>query len=140
MPPKSKPNASHRENKRAFDSVIRHMRKSGRPWMAPSHAVNLSAGGKGGSPNPAKPTMVEFWADIFLAIAAAIPKDIDLVKYHLAYTLYDSEDDIECELHAQELLGNRRHSVEQRLGAEFIKRGIFPVQSRGYFYCPRRAR
>jgi hypothetical protein len=84
--------------------------------------------------------MVEFWADIFLAIAAAIPKDIDLVKYHLAYTLYDSEDDIECELHAQELLGNRRHSVEQRLGAEFIKRGIFPVQAKGYFYCPRRAR
>lgn len=113
----------------------------GKPTLGHVGAVNV-AGGGGGKPaakNPAKPSMVEFRADVFLAIGAACPKDIDMVKFHLAYTLYDSEDALDRELHAQKILHDRRHSVEQRLGAEFIRRGIFPVQGRGYFYAPRKS-
>jgi hypothetical protein len=96
--------------------------------------------GSGGSRNPAKPTTVEFWADAFIAIRAACPRDIDMVTFHLAYTLFDSEDAIEQEKHADRLLGGRRHSVEQRVGEEFLKRGLFPVMGRGYFFSERKVR
>lgn len=130
----------YRRNKLAFDSVMGHMRKIGRPWMSPSRALDMSKVGHGGVRNPAKPTPVEFWADAFLAIRAAIPRDVAPVRFHLTYLLYDSEDKIEIEKHADKMLGGRRHSVEQRVGEEFIRRKIYPVQGRGYFYSERRAR
>lgn len=83
---------------------------------------------------------MEFWADAFLAIQQACPKDVDLRRFHRAYTLYDSEDVIDIEKHAQKVLGDRRHSVEQRVGAEFIRRKIYPVQGKGYFYAVREVR
>lgn len=133
---KQKPKVNHSGNKRAFDAVMNFLRRLGRPLMSPSHAVNPERVG-GGERNPIKPSPVEFRADVFLAIAAACPSDIDMKKFHLAYTLYDSEDVIEREKHAHKILGDRRHSVEQRVGAEFIKRKIHPVQGKGYFYAPR---
>lgn len=114
------------------------MKKIGRPWMSPSRALDMANIGSGGSRNPAKPTTVEFWADAFLAIRAACPKDVDMVSFHLAYTLFDTEDAIEQEKHADRVIGGRRHSVEQRVGEEFVRRGIFPVQARGYFFCERK--
>lgn len=130
-----------RKNKEAFDGVMNHLRRMGRPTLGHVGAVNVQAqsGGKPAAKNPAKPSMVDFWADVFLAIKTAVPKDIDLVKFHIAYTLYDSDDVIDRELWAQKVLHDRRHSVEQRLGMEFLRRKIFPVQGRGYFYSPRRA-
>lgn len=135
-----KAKVNHSGNKRAFDAVISQMRRIGRPWLSPSHAVNPERVGSGGSRNPAKPTTVEFWADVFLAIKASCPRDVSMVKFHLAYTLYDSEDVIDNEKHAHRILGDRRHSVEQRVGAEFIKRKIYPVMGKGYFWAPRIAR
>lgn len=129
---------NYRRNKLAFDSVLNHMKRIGRPWMSPSRALDMANIGSGGSRNPAKPNTVEFWADAFIAIRAACPRDIDLKVFHLAYTLFDTEDAIEQELHAEKLLGGRRHSVEQRVGEEFIRRRIYPVQGRGYFYSERR--
>lgn len=128
------------KNKEAFDSVMNHLRRMGKPTLGHVGAVNIRAqsGGKPAAKNPAKPSTVDFWADVFLAIKAACPRDINLVQFHIAYTLYDSEDAIDREKHAQKILHDRRHSVEQRLGAEFIRRKIFPVQGRGYFYSPRR--
>ena len=130
-----------RKNKFAFDSVMGYLRRMDRPYSQPLIAVNaerrLGGGSSATERNPAKPTLLDFWCDVFRAIKVSIPKDIDMVKFHIAYTLFDSEDYIECELHAQEILHDRRHSVEQRLGAEFIRRKIFPVQGRGYFYAPR---
>jgi hypothetical protein len=139
---KSKKPKEFAKNKRAFDGVMRHVRLLGRPWLSPSHAVNPESVGSGGSRNPAKPNSVEFWSDVFLAVKATCPKDITLVRFFLAYVLGDADvdDDIARELHAQKSLGDRRHSVEQRVGAEFLRRKIFPVQGRGYFYAPRRAR
>ena len=130
-----------RKNKAAFDGVLRHVRMLGRPLLGASHAVNPESGGKS-SRNPAKPNLVEFWSDVFLAVKATCPRDITLVQFFLAYVLGDAdvEDDIARELHAQRTLGDRRHSVEQRVGCEFIRRGIFPVQNRGYFWCARKGR
>jgi len=128
------------KNKAAFDSVMNQLRRMGRPTLGHVGAVNIQAqsGGKPAAKNPAKPSMVDFWADVFLAIKVAVPKDIDLVKFHIAYTLYSSDNPIDQELWAQKILHDRRHSVEQRLGAEFIRRGIHPVMGKGYFYAPRR--
>jgi len=137
---KQKAKVNHSGNKRAFDAVMTYLRRMDRPLLSPSRAVNPERVGSGGSVNPAKPNLVEFRADVFLAIGAACPSDIDMVKFHLAYTLYDSEDDIDREKHAHKLLGDRRHSVEQRVGAEFIKRKIYPVQGKGYFYAVRVSR
>lgn len=137
---KAKPN--HGGNKRAFDGVLSHVRLLGRPWLSPSHAVNPESVGSGGSRNPAKPTPVEFWADVFLTIRDACPRDISFVRFFLAYVLGDADqdDEIAREMHAQKTLGDRRHSVEQRVGAEFIRRKIYPVQGKGYFYAPRQWR
>ncbi len=128
-----------RKNKEAFDGVMNHLRRMGKPTLGHVGAVNIQAqsGGKPAAKNPAKPSMVDFWADVFLAIKVSVPRDIDLVKFHIAYTLYDSEDALDRELHAQKILGDRRHSVEQRLGAEFLRRKLHPTQGRGYFYAPR---
>lgn len=129
-----------RKNKAAFDGVLKHVRLLGRPWLSPSHAVNPES--VSGSRNPAKPNPVEFWSDVFLAVKATCPKDITLVQFFLAYVLGDADvdDDIMRELHAQRTLGNRRHSVEQRVGCEFIRRGIHPVTGKGYFWAPRSRR
>jgi hypothetical protein len=144
MPQKKKqlPKKEFAKNKRAFDGVMNHVRLLGRPWLSPSHAVNPESVGSGGSRNPAKPNAVEFWSDVFLAVKATCPKDITLVRFFLAYVLGDAdvEDDIMRELHAQRTLGDRRHSVEQRVGAEFLRRNISPVQGKGYFYAPRSRR
>jgi hypothetical protein len=140
MRPKQKSSSKrrdYRQNKTAFDSVLSHLRKIGRPWLAPSHALNPEAVG-GGARNPAKPSTVDFWADVFIAIKASIPRDIDLVIFHIAYTLYDSDEAIDRELWADKKLGGRRHSVEQRVGEEFVKRNIFPVAE--YFRAERKAR
>jgi hypothetical protein len=131
----------YRRNKRAFDSVLRHVRRIGRPWLKPSKAINPeNIGSGGGSMNPMKPTTVDFWADVCRAIKTACPKDVSLVKFHLAYTLFDSVEAIDIEQHAHKTLGDRRHSVEQRIGAEFIRRKIWPVQGKGYFYALRKKR
>lgn len=131
-----------RKNKAAFDGVLKHVRLLGRPWLSPSHAVNPESAGSGGSRNPAKPNPVEFWSDVLLAVKATCPKDITLVRFFLAYVLGDADidDDIERGKHTYKLLGERMHSVEQRVGAEFIRRGIHPVQGKGYFFSPRKER
>lgn len=133
---KAKNVPDYRKNKKAFDTVMRHLRMIGVPTLGHVGAINPE-GGRSSARNPVKPTMVEFRCDVFMAIKDSIPRDISLIDFHLAYTLYDSEDEIEREKHAQTILHDRRHSVEQRIGAEFVKRGIYPVQGRGYFYAPR---
>jgi hypothetical protein len=130
------------KNKKAFDSVMGYLRRMGQPQLGPVGAVNPERAGSGNASakNPAKPSMVDFRCDVFMAIKAAMPRGVNLVDFHIAYTLFDSDDEIERNVHAEKVLHGRCHSVEQRLGAEFIRRKLFPVQGRGYFYSPRRAR
>lgn len=121
------------KNKQAFDRVMAHVRNLEGSMVGSIGAVQLGGSG-GGSKDLVKPTPVDFRCDVSKAIKAKCPKDISLVAFEEAYLEYDSEDAIEREMHAQKVLGNRRHSVEQRVGEEFIRRGIFPVQGKGYFF------
>jgi hypothetical protein len=108
------------------------------PTLGHVGAINPEAqsGGKT-SVNPAKPSTLEFKCDVYLAIQAACPKNVSLVDFCIAYLLFDSDDEIERNVYALKILGPRCHSVEQRVGAEFVRRKIFPVQGKGYFYAPR---
>jgi hypothetical protein len=135
MQKKKKQPREYRKNKKAFDSVLSYFRK----FMVSTIGASKPMGGGGKtSPNPTKPSVIDYRADVMKAVSAKLPKDVPLSKFLAAYVLYDSEDSIERELHAQKVIGDRRHSVEQRLGEEFIRRGIFPVQGKGYFYTLRR--
>jgi hypothetical protein len=123
MNQKRKPK-DHRKNKRAFDSVMSHLRKCSTSTLGASKLPGSS--GKS-SPNPVKPSVIDFRADVMKAVTARLPKDISLEKFVEAYVDFDTEDDIEREVHAQKILHDRRHSAEQRCGDEFILRGIYPV-------------
>jgi hypothetical protein len=131
---------AYRQNKKAFDRVMRHVRKLGQPFLSPSHAVNPEAPGGGGSRNPAKPNLVEFWSDVLLAVQATCPKDVSPFRVIYAYMYVDMGDEIEQGKYAYKILGTRMHSVEQRIGEEFLRRGIYPVEGKGYFWCQRRGR
>lgn len=73
----------------------------------------------------AKPLPSEFRCDVERVVEALVA-----TKYHLhfwaAYTWYDSDDALDREMFAQKMLGDRRHSWEQRLGAKFIEIGLHP--------------
>jgi hypothetical protein len=111
------------KQKRAFDQVLEAYRNSRAHNGLGS--VNLTVSKGTTCLDPAKPNMPEFRADVECVVEALVA-----VKYHLwfwaAYSWFDSTDAIERELFAQRLLGDRRHSWEQRLGARFIETGIYP--------------
>lgn len=122
MKPKKKvPNFA--KQKRAFDEVLAAYRQSR------SHnglgSANLSASKGATAQDPAKPNMSEFRADVETIVEALVA-----VKYHpwfwAAYSWFDGDDDLEREMFTQRLIGDRRHSWEQRLGGKFIEVGLFP--------------
>jgi hypothetical protein len=84
------------------------------------------------SPNPAKPSSIEFRCEVDLAVKSKL-KGATLARFRAAYVLYDSDDSIEREMYAHKILGNRRHSIEQRIGAEFMRRKL----DKGYFHVVR---
>jgi hypothetical protein len=87
--------------------------------------VNLAPSKGTSTPDPAKPIPSEFRADVERTVEVVVS-----VKYHqwfwAAYSWFDSTDDLERECFVQRLLGDRRHSWEQHLGAKFIEFGLFP--------------
>lgn len=123
---KPKKTTAYRENKKAFDTVITHLRRMERPQLGPMGAVNLSRSSSPSMRNPVTPNAVEFRCDVLLAINAAMPKGVNFLRFEIAYLYYDSDDVIEQSKYAQKILGGRIHSVEQRIGAEFIRRKIWP--------------
>jgi hypothetical protein len=124
------------KNKKAFDDVLNHLRRIGSPKLGPLGAMNFAkVGGSPSAKNPIAPNAVEFRCDVMLAIRAAMPKGVSLAKFVQAYLLWDSEDAIEQNVFAQKIMGGRVHSVEQRIGAEFVRRGIWPEAA--YMYPPR---
>jgi hypothetical protein len=111
-------------------------RRMDRPLNGPPGAVNLGGGsGAPSSKNNVAPTLVEFRCDVLLAIKASMPRGVKLSNFFLAYLLYDSEDELERNTFAAKVLGGRVHSVEQRIGAEFVRRAIWPEMV--YFHPPR---
>jgi hypothetical protein len=134
--PQKKPR-NYAANKKAFDEVMQYYRDT--------HDVGLGAMsyehvGMGGTPNRAKPTPTDFRSDVELVIYPLLAKKrIPFYRFIAAYILWDSEDPIENEMHAHKLLGDRRHSIEQRMGEEFRNRDIFPVRGgKGYFHVLRK--
>ena len=133
---KKRPNGNHAIRKKAFDHVIKMIRERGEPMICPCHGLDPahnSGGGKGGNKKAVYPTLAthsEFHATVSIAARAALPKDISFDRFKEVYFANYSDDYIECEKFAQDKLGDRRHSVEQRVGAEFIKRGIFKARER----------
>ena len=122
MNQKKKKVPNYAKQKSAFDQVLAAYRRSrssngigAASWSASKGATAL---------DPAKPNMQEFRADVEKVVEALVA-----VKYHqwfwAAYSWFDSDDAIERELFAQYLVGDRRHSWEQRLGAKFIEVGLF---------------
>jgi hypothetical protein len=125
--PKLKKVKNYRRNKMAFDKVIERVRE-----IMDRQLVAMDVD------NPGRPTPIDFRVDVKRAIEAKIPKDIDLLGFDDAYLSFDSEDYIEREVHAHAILGDRRHSVEQRIGEEFLRRKLYPT--RVYFEYTRKAR
>jgi hypothetical protein len=120
------------KNKKAFDSVFSFYRSLSTTTSIP--AVNAAAGGKP-SRNPAKPTPLDFKADVDRIVNLVVPKK-NRVRFYVTYANW-TDDQIEIEKLADKILGGIRHSWEQRLGDQFIKRGIHPTQGKGYFWSIR---
>lgn len=125
--PRQKDAAPYAQNKKAFDDVIIHFRRMDRPMMGAFGAVNPERSGSATAANPLKPMPLDFWCDVLLAVRAVLPKGVLLSNFFLAYLLFDSEDELERNVHAGKSLGGRVHSVEQRIGTEFVRRGIWPL-------------
>ena len=100
-----------------------------KPMLKPLGAVNPEASRSKGSNyrNPLKPMALEFYCDAVLAIRAVLPKAVSWAKFELTYLWFDSESETERNTHAYKALGGKCHSVEQRVGAEFLRRGIYPL-------------
>lgn len=135
---KPKKTTAYAKNKRAFDDVMNRLRGLGSPKLGPVGAIDFSKTGGASPRNPAAPTTVDFRCDVLMAIKAAMPKGVRLTKFIQAYMLWDSEDALEQNIFSQKILGGRVHSVEQRIGAEFVRRKIWPDQA--YMYPPRMER
>ena len=112
------------KQKRAFDQVMEAYRTTTAPFLGcrnlklPALAVR----------DLAKPTPSEFRCDVQLVIASVVA-----ARYHpwfyAVYSWYENPDALAREMFAQRMLGDRRHSWEQRLGARFIKIGLYPTRT-----------
>jgi hypothetical protein len=138
-----------------FGTLERTLKKSGKDYSRPKRAFDEVrdawsrfncagliaatnyASGQPGSKSPATPSKSDFIVDFENAIRPILEKrNISFSKFTEAYrSVFD--DDIEREMHAQAVLGSMRHSIEQRCGALFITRGLFPVKK--YFTVIRQA-
>lgn len=122
--------------KKAFDAVIGHYRSLGA--IGSIGALNMEKSG-GGTPNPARPTPLDFRCDVEKVIKKVVPQQ-HYARFLKAYIFVECITDLEQEKWADKVLGGLRHSFEQRAGAEFVRKKLFPVMGRGYFWCLRRAR
>ncbi len=124
---------NYSRSKKAFDSVFSHYRSLSTTTSIP--AVNAAAGGKP-SRNPTKPTPLDFKVDVDRVVNIVVPEKNRLIFY-VSYGGCWTDEQLEIEKLADKMLGGVRHSYEQRLGDQFIKRKIFPVQGHGYFWSIR---
>ena len=134
---KAKPD--YRANKQAFDQVLHRVRQNGEVTVGPVKAVKPDgSSGKPAAINPAIPNMVEFLCDVIIAVKRVLPRDISFERFRQVYMFPRTDDYLEQEKFAQKVLRDRRHSAEQRIGAEFIRVSIFPLTK--YMKYPRRPR
>lgn len=129
MKPKKK-SPPYARRKRAFDEVLAAYRDS---QIAPLSAIQY--GEKGTATRyAAKPTLTDFKCDVERVIKKCIKEPRVFGLFVLAYVCYDSDDVIEREVYADKVIGEGRHNLEQGLGAEFIKRKIYPTRGKGGYF------
>lgn len=121
-------------NKEAFDSVMHEYRDSN------TYSIGAMQYNDNGAVSryEAKPTPTDFRCDVEQVLKQFLTKFITASMIQVAYVDYDSDVAVEIEIHAQNILGSSRHGFEQRVGAEFNRRGIYPTSgNRGYFHVIR---
>ena len=124
--------------KKAFDRVLEAYRDA--KDAGGIGAIAMGDRGKGVS-NPARPSLTDFRCDVSKVVNKCVTNPIDRLRFQLAYIEFDSESSIECEMFAEKIIGSSRHGLEQGCGAEFIKRGIYPLHgNHGYFHTLRQPR
>ena len=111
--------------KRAFDSVMAKYRVSETALIG-SVSLGSACGAK--FKRKIKPSVIEFRADVLNAIKAVVPNTDDRLWFMAAYS-FDSPNPIDIEQFVSLMLGDRRHSWEQRLGQKFIDLGIYPTKA-----------
>lgn len=115
---------NYAKQKAAFDQVLAAYRNSHRQLVGLG-CVNLGHSGGHVPQDKAKPNFSDFRCEVERIVAKLVATKY-LQLFWVAYTWYDSDIEIEREKFAQRVLGDRRHSWEQRLGAKFIELGLFP--------------
>ena len=118
---RKKKRVNHGRNKRAFDQVMAAMRGS--------IGAGLGCVRLGGAPGAqykikTKPTPIDFRADVEKVVQQVVKGD-KLIWFWGAYS-FDSCDPQDIEVFTYAMLGDRKHSWEQRLGAKFIETGLHP--------------
>lgn len=132
-------NPAWHENKKSFDQVMNRVRANGEVTIGRLKAAKVGGGGGKPAPeNPLIPTTVDFLADVTRCVKRVLPRDISFERFRVTYMFDVTEDAIEREKFAQLVLRGRRHSAEQRCGAEFIRVGLFPLTK--YMKAPRKPR
>jgi hypothetical protein len=109
--------------KRAFDAVMAHYRSLG--------TVRLSAmsygNGCAGSFYAARPKSIDYKIDCDRVFIKCLKFRSEQERFAKAYIFYDSDDPIDREIFAQSILGDKRHTLEQGIGALFLKRELYPA-------------
>src|ERR1019366_6519235 len=129
---KSKKRPQHAKRKKAFDAVMEAYRAA-RGVQVGVSAVTIGAGGKG-TPNPTKPTPVDFRCDVEKVFHKILKTALDQQNFYESYLDFDSEDYIERGMHAQKIYGVKMHNLEEGVGAEFLKRGIYPMRGKDSYF------
>ena len=127
---KKKPR-NYARNKKAFDCAFELYR-------ALSVTTALSArdmsAGRGATRNPAKPTALDFRCDIDNVVKLIVPKKW-LIRFYATYTVSASDSAIEQGMFEDKMLGELRHSFEQRIGEMLWRKKI----GSDYFHSIREA-
>jgi hypothetical protein len=113
-----------RENKEAFDQTLASYRSAKDTGVGAAVWAN---GGGTVTKNPASPSLMDFRADVELIVESII-SDEELLWFWAVYGVFDSTDDIERGVFSEKMLGqNKSRSWEQRIGAAFVKFGVYPL-------------
>lgn len=120
------------KNKKAFDRVM--MAYNSFLLSANFGLAAMQYGDNSGVRCAAKPRPIDFIVDVDVILEKCV-KDS---RFYLVY-VSDIEDEISIGMRAQAIFGAKMHPMEQKIGAVFIKRGLFPLRGRkGYFNTIRR--
>jgi hypothetical protein len=116
--------------KKAFDAVMASYRQAKDTGLG---TASIDGGGKGVS-NPVRPSLTDFRCDVEKVINKCVTAQDMVVRFRASYINFDSESCIENERYADKVIGSIRHGLEQGIGNEFLRRGLYPLHGRGGYF------